>query len=122
MNCSFLLQDSARAVSIDSVSVWGVGSDSLVCSNKKISELALQLKPNADETKYVFKAVGGGHEFTDTITFKYERQPWFQSMDCGCMVFSTIDTCLTTGSIFKSATIVERKVDNKGNKNVILNI
>jgi len=125
VKCSFYSLDSAYAVTIDSVSVWGVGSDSLVYKNKNLSEISLDLDPNSSETRYVFQVIGsGGYKFMDTITFKHVNKPWYQSAECGCMVFNTLDTCLTTGSIFQSATILEKEITNTEieTEHVILNI
>jgi hypothetical protein len=122
VNCSFYSLDTKKAVSLDSVTVWGVGSDSIIYDNSTLSEIALELNPKSNETKYVFQAVAEGYTFRDTLTFKHTNKPWFQSMDCGCMVFSTLDTCLTTGSIFQSVTIVNHEVINYDTEHVVLNI
>lgn len=122
VNCSFFHLEENKAVSIDSVTVWGVGSDSIIYKNKTLGKMALELNPESNETKYVFQAVGDGHTFTDTLTFKHTNRPWFQSMECGCMVFSTLDTCLTTGSIFQSVKIVDHEVINIAIEHVVFNI
>lgn len=118
--CDFYRLSDNKAVTIDSVSVWGVGSDSLFYNKKKLSELALDLNPNAQETQYVVQVIQNGHQFVDTLSIAHTNQPWFQSMECGCLVFSTLDTCLTTKSIFQSATILNPKIINKKSKHVIL--
>jgi hypothetical protein len=111
-----------KAGSIDSLSVWGVGSDSLVYDNEKLSKLALELNPNAAETRYVVQAIYLSNVFTDTLTFIHTNRPWFQSKDCDCMVFSTIDTCLTTGGIFQSASIIDHEIINYETTHVVLNL
>ncbi|MDD4921203.1 MAG: DUF6452 family protein [Bacteroidales bacterium] len=120
--CSFYSLDSLRDVEIDSVTVWGVGSDSIICNNETVGELALELNPSAQETQYVVQAKAGGYTFTDTISLRHTNQPWFQNVECGCMVFSKLDTCLTTGSIFQSATILNPEIINKKTKHVVLNL
>lgn len=119
---SFYSLDSKKALELDSITVWGVGSDSLIYDNATLSELALDLNPKAQETKYVIQAKAGGYLFTDTLSLKYTNQPWFQSMECGCMVFSTLESCETTGTIFQSVTILDPKIINQKKKHVILNI
>jgi len=114
-----LLQN--KDVKMDSISVWGAGSDSLVYNNESLSELELDLNPNAQETKYVVQIKTDGNLYKDTLSLKHTNQPWFQSMECGCMVFSTLDTCLTTGTIFQSANIVNHQVNNQQTENVVLN-
>jgi len=122
--CSFYQVDSLRAVGFDSVKVWGVGSDSLIYNNDSTNELALELNRKAQITQYVFqvKAQKTTYYFTDTITLYHTNQPWFQSIDCGCMVFSTLDSCKTTGSIFKSTKILDSKIINTKKEHVILNL
>jgi len=121
--CNFYSLDSAFAVKFDSVSVWGVGSDSLLYKDLSVNEIGLELNPKAQETRYVIqiKAKGSEFYFRDTISLYHTNQPWFQSMECGCMVFSTLDSCKTTGSIFQSATILDSSIINKKTEHVVLN-
>lgn len=107
---------------MDSVTVRGIGSDSIIYKNKTLSELALDLRPNAQQTQYEIVVKTKDHTFTDTLNFLHTNQPWFESMECGCMVFSTLDTCTTTGSIFRSATILDPKIINQKKKHVVLNL
>lgn len=120
--CSLYSLTLNKAVGIDSVSVWGAGSDSLVCDNDTVSELALELNPNLQKTQYVIQATQNGHIFTDTLSFYHKNKPWFESMECGCMVFSTLDSCKTTGTIFQSAVILDPDIINIKTKHVTLNI
>lgn len=122
VNCSFFYIEENKAVGIDSVTVWGVGSDSLIYKNSSLKKMSLELNPLSDETKYVFQAVSEGYTFRDTITFKHSNRPWFQSMECGCMVFSTLDTCMTTGNIFRSVRIPEHEVINLDIEHVVFNL
>lgn len=101
------------AVQVDSMTVQGVGSDSILYKNKTISSLALDLNPTATETQFLVKAVQNGYVFVDTLTLMHHNKPWFQSMECGCRVFSTLDACRVSGIIFKSATIADSAVTNK---------
>ena len=94
----------------------------MIYDNETLSELALELNPKVQETKYVVQAIAGGDLYADTLTLKYTNQPWFQSMECGCMVFSTLETFWTTGIIFKSATILNPKVINQKTEHVVLNL
>jgi len=122
VNSSFFSLEENKAVKLDSVTVWGVGSDSIIYKNATLEKMALELNPESNETKYVFQAVSDGYTFRDTLTFKHTNRPWFQSMDCGCMVFSTLDTCLTKGNIFQSVSILDHEVINLAVEHVIFNI
>ncbi|NLT03452.1 MAG: hypothetical protein GXY09_06295 [Bacteroidales bacterium] len=120
--CSFYWDDSTAAVSIDSLSVWGVGKDSLIYDNEIVSLLELELDPNASTTRFVVRVVANNYPFLDTLTFLHTNNPRFESMDCDCMVFSTLDTCLTTGRIFLSATLPQRSVTNTKTTHVVLHL
>lgn len=116
----FYRSSDKAAVSVDSVTVWGVGSDSLLYNNEKLDHIALELDPKKGETQYVIQAKQMGHTFIDTLSLFHKNQPWFQSMECGCMVFSTLDSCKTKGSIIQSTVIVNPKINNNKTKNVEL--
>jgi hypothetical protein len=118
--CNFYQFSDKAAVSVDSITVWGVGSDSLIYDNETLNQLALELNPKSEETQYVIQAVQNGYTSIDTLSLYYTNQPWFQSMDCGCRVNSTLDSCKTEGSIVQSTVIVNPKVNINQTKNVIL--
>lgn len=122
LRCSFYWDDENAAVSIDSLSVWGVGSDSLLYSNKNLSLLELELNPNTTITRFVVQAVANKYLFYDTLTFIHTNRQWFESMDCDCMVYSTLDTCFTSGSIFTSATLLQPQVTNSKLVHVVLHL
>jgi hypothetical protein len=112
--------DGEVAVSVDSLSVWGVGTDSLLYDNADESGLELILNPNSQQTQYVVAAVQDGYIFVDTLTFDHTNEPWFQSMECGCRVFSTLTGCRTKGIIFQSAVIADSSVNNLESEHVKL--
>jgi len=120
--CSFYSISKGAAVSLDSLSVWGVGSDSLIYKKQTISQLALELNPNSTKTQYVVQSKTGNYVFTDTLTFIHTNKPWYESKDCDCMVFSTLDTCLTTGGIFQYATIPDHNIINYEKTHVVLHL
>jgi hypothetical protein len=120
--CTFYQTDLSRAVTLSGVSVWGMGMDSLLYNNKTVSKIELELNPNDSTTRYVFKMVTTNGTFYDTLTFYYNSETWFQSMDCDCMTFSTLDSCETAGSLFPSITLNQPKVTNSKTTHVVLNL
>lgn len=122
VNCSMLDDSTNKEVGIKNVTVWGVGSDSMIYDNKSVDLLQLELNPNAEETAFVFKVVQKDVTFIDTITFSHTNTPWFQSAECGCLTKSSLNSVKTTGTIFKSATIIEPEITNLEIKNVVLNL
>jgi hypothetical protein len=108
------------AVQVDSMTVKGVGSDSILYKNKTLSGFVLDLNPNTTETQFLVTTVQNGYLFVDTLTFEHHNKPWFQSMECGCRVFSTLSACRVAGVIFQSAVIKDSSVINLTSENVRL--
>lgn len=108
------------AVQVDSMTVQGVGSDSILYSNKTLSGFVLDLNPNSTETQFLVTTVQNGYSFVDTLTLVHQNKPWFQSMDCGCRVFSTLSSCKVSGVIFQSAVIKDSSVINLTSEHVRL--
>jgi hypothetical protein len=108
------------AVQVDSMTVKGIGSDSILYKNKTLSGFELDLNPNASQTKFLVTAVQNGYAFKDTLTLVHHNKPWFQSMECGCRVFSTLDACRVSGVIFKSVEITDSSVINLKSEHVRL--
>lgn len=110
----------AVAVQVDSMTVKGVGSDSILYKNKTLSGFVLDLNTNATETQFLITTQQNGYLFVDTLTLKHQNAPWFQSMECGCRVFSTLNSCRVSGIIFKSAVIADSAVINLKSEHVRL--
>jgi hypothetical protein len=108
------------AVQVDSMTVRGIGSDSILYQNKTLSGFELDLNPNVGQTQFLVTAVQNGYAFKDTLTLVHHNKPWFQSMECGCRVFSTLDACRVGGIIFKSAEIADSSVINLKSEHVRL--
>jgi len=120
--CSFYQTDLSKSVSLPGLSVWGLGKDSLLYNNQTESKIELELNPNASISRYVVKMATNNGTFYDTLTFYYTSGTWFQSMDCDCMTFSTLDSCTTTGTIFPSVTLKQPLVNNTKTTHVVLNL
>jgi hypothetical protein len=108
------------AVQVDSMTVKGIGSDSILYKNKTLSGFELDLNPNASQTQFLVTALQNGYAFKDTLTLVHHNKPWFQSMECGCRVFSTLDACRVSGVIFKSVEITDSSVINLKSEHVRL--
>lgn len=106
------LSGKAIAVQMDSITVKGVGSDSLLYKNKTLSGFVLDLNTNATQTQYLVTTQQNGYLFVDTLTLEHQNAPWFQSMECGCRVFSTLKSCRVNRVIFQSAVITDSSVIN----------
>jgi hypothetical protein len=119
--CFYVMEDGQEvATTVDSLSVWGVGVDSLLYNNDTASTLKLILNPKSDTTQYVIDAIQNGKSNVDTLTIIHTNNPWFQSLECGCMVFSKIKGVQVGGHIVKSASITDSSVINLDTEHVKL--
>jgi hypothetical protein len=112
--------DSSVSVTLDSLSVQGVGSDSILYQNISSDGIELYLNPISEVTQFAFTCEQNGQLFKDTLTIQHTNQPWFQSLECGSMVFSTLKQVQVTGSIFNSAVITDSTVNTTVTKHVKL--
>jgi hypothetical protein len=72
----------------DSISIQGVGSDSLIVDNELVRNIiGLPLKNFSDSTAFVFHLQ---NQIADTVNFIYENEQSFLSFECGCLVFHTL--------------------------------
>ena len=71
----------------DTLTVFGLDNDSLLADNKNTREIYLPLKPLATQSTYIFVRKD---LLPDTITFFYENENNFISLECGCLVFHRI--------------------------------
>jgi len=110
----------AVAVQVDSMYVKGIGSDSILYANKTLGGFELDLNPNASQTQFLVVTQQNGYLFQDTLTLTHQNAPWFQSMECGCRVFSTLNGCRVGGVIFQSAVITDSAVINLKSEHVQL--
>lgn len=79
-----------QAISLDSISVWGIGvpNDSLVLDTaRNVQQIYLPFKIDETRTSFVIRydALRKRNPYTpnDTITFSYQNVPVFESQACG---------------------------------------
>lgn len=107
-----------RAISIDSISVYGVGQKTgamIVDCGKRVTSLSLPFRNDADTTQYVvqydMKALAQ-YGIRDTLTFVYTRYPHFISADCGVTFNYRIDQFQYTTHMLDSAALMVEEVTN----------
>ncbi len=109
--------DDGTAVAFDSLSVWGIGSDSVLYNNaKNVSSLSLPLRPDANITQF-YIMIG---DWSDGLTIYHTPTPYFVSMACGCFVYHTIDSVEVKGTIFHHAELLNAAVQNVEQENIRL--
>jgi hypothetical protein len=89
---------TAAKLTIDSVTVKGIGVDSILYNKAKTNFITLPLNKLATESSYQIKF----KETTDTVTILYTNQDTYLSLECGCIKTHTIDTVLTTNHYLDS--------------------
>jgi hypothetical protein len=89
-------------LSPDSISVQGLGVDSITDYKKKSSILfPLNQITTATESKFRVKF----NQTVDTITILHTNYNAFLSLECGCLVTHSIDTVITTNHFIDSVRI-----------------
>lgn len=101
----------------DSLSVQGVGNDSILYNNSKnLSSLWLPLRIDTCLTAFALL----WHGKADTLFIRHDNTRHFISQACGCTVYHTIDTIWHSGSAIDSITILNSSVENTRQENVQL--
>ncbi len=81
------------AHTIDSLTVYGLGKDSLIYDNqKKVGRIELPLNSASDSSAFVLVFP----EISDTLWFYYERKPNLTSLECGFVTFYELENITYT--------------------------
>lgn len=114
LNKKTLLRDTFT-FSIDSITVKGVGSDSLLYNNQKlISTLQLPLNPAKKEVKYILLL----NNIEDTLTIKYNYSDEYLSLECGVLRTFDITTAESTHHYSHSLILSQSKVSTINAENI----
>jgi hypothetical protein len=71
----------------DTITVFGLGNDSLIANKISTSNVSLTLKNFSDTTSFVFQLK---NQMSDTLDFIYENEDNFISLECGNLIFHRI--------------------------------
>ncbi len=111
--------NATQQVAFDSVSVWGVGNDSILYDNGlAVETLRLPLRADSTLTAYVIL----WHEAFDTLYIRHDNTRKFISSACGCVVYHTIDTAWAAGTFIDSLYIVNSSVETVQQTNIHLRL
>ncbi len=117
-------EKTPQAVSLDSVSIYGIGApgDSILHDSvRNLTETYLPFRIDQGKTQYVIKYLGGITGFFrigDTITFNYDIVPWFVSAACGAVYKYRITSIETTHFAIDSVTCPSGVIDNVDGENI----
>ena len=111
--------DSAGVVSNftswDSITVQGVGSDSVLYNNaKSVKTLYLPLRPDTALTMYRLN----WHGEEDILYVRHDNTRRYVSMACGCIIYHTIDTVWSDGVWIDSVEIMNSAVESASQNNI----
>lgn len=121
----FYSSDSVPAkISIDSVSVFGIGApgDSVLHDSvRNLQETYLPFRIDHGSTSYVIRYLQGAlgrFHIADTITFKYDIVPYFVSAACGAVYEYKMTDIQTTHYVIDSVTCPSGMIDNVNAENL----
>lgn len=104
---------------LDSVTVQGVGNDSILYYNQKnVNKLSLPLRSDTTETRYLLTL----NSRQETLVIRHDNNEYFVSLACGCFVFHEVDTAFGTNGRIYNSEILNTAVQNTEQDNIRLYI
>ena len=99
----------------DSVTVQGVGNDSILYDNaKSVTTLYLPFRPDTTVTAYSIIY----HDKRDTLYIQHDNTVQFISLACGEVVFHTIEKVWAAGTWIDSVYVLDPTVEVNGKENI----
>ena len=96
-----------KNISLDSVSIQGVGQDSILYNNKKsVREVSLPLHKTQNQTQFIFSS----GSLIDTLTIEHINTENFISLECGCFIYHTIENAYSSGTWIDSVAIINKEI------------
>lgn len=114
----FYSKSTMKGISIDSISIGGVGApnDSMIVKNGKgVSQVYLPFRSTKPEVSFYihYEQEGLNNDaLNDTITFEYKSIPYFVSEECGAMFYYSISHMDYTRHLVDSVGLVDTLVTN----------
>lgn len=115
----FYSMSSKKSISIDSLTIFGVGApgDSMILKNAaSVKQVYLPMRMNVTQCKFVLHYDQKSLLSTllnDTLTLNYEPIPYFASEECGAMYIYKINDFSFTKHIVDSVAIPSMMITNK---------
>jgi hypothetical protein len=108
MNAEFFNAGTTTSLSIDSLTVYGLGKDSLLYNVKKnINKINLPLNKKEDVSIFVVRF----NTTQDTLWVLHTNYDYFISYECGSVITHKIDTVITTNHYIESVKIIQKDVN-----------
>jgi hypothetical protein len=100
----------------DSISLFGVGKDTLLIYNKLSDAKTAEFPLFADSTicRFVLRING----MNDTVTYKYSSSLHLLSKECGYCFFFNVDTVYYTRNIIDSVSLTKKSITTFNEENM----
>lgn len=107
MRMVFLDIETNKTYNADSITIQGVGNDSILYNNRKsISSIELPLHKTQERTQF---AISSG-DLKDTITLCHTNHDTFISLECGCFVYHTLNKVWSNHTWIDSISIINPEI------------
>jgi hypothetical protein len=113
---TFYSMETKISASPDSVSLYGVGLDSVKIYKKAVSPTTIEFPLYYDSVscKFVIRING----VNDTMEYRYSGELHLLSKECGYSYFFNIDTVTYTKNIIDSVSILKKTVTTSDEENI----
>lgn len=113
----FYSSTTDKAISVDSIKIYGIGApgDSALNSSINASSVYLPFRSDKPSTSFAFRYLSSylnRPELIDTLTFDYDSEPRFVSEECGAMFFYRITKLSYTTHLIDSVAILDSLINN----------
>lgn len=120
----FYSSSSKRSISIDSLTVYGIGApgDSAIIRNQTaVTQVYLPFDVDSDVSRFVIRYEQqslAALSLTDTVTINYKSIPYFHSKDCGAFYVFEVTDYSTSQNLIDSIQIPIKRIDNTNKENI----
>ena len=113
LGIQFTNKSDGTSLTLDSLTVSGVESDSILYNNQKsVTSIYLPLRISENETSFALRMNG----VNDTLIIQHRSFPQLLNEECGCVVFQTIDSAKIVGEQTAEVQIVNSQIQNTKNE------
>lgn len=119
---TFYSRSTSSALTIDSISVRGIGTDSILYDkSREVKYISVPLRINSNESAFqlnFYRSNSSANAQTDTVRFYHQNRPQYISPDCGCSVFYHIDSVSHTRHRIDTVKIKQPEITNQNEEHL----
>jgi hypothetical protein len=107
---------TSKILAPDSLTVYGLGKDTVKLYNKSINITIAQIPLNASKgtSSFVFRING----ITDTLAFLYTSYPHLVSKECGFTYYHVLDSYTVTGNAIDTIIFTNKNITTVNEENI----